>query len=500
MRRPQVVIIGGGLAGMTIAKELRKQDVPVTILESTDRLGGKASADFHNGRYIEHGYHVFPGWYRNVRALLREIGAYDNLIDLDRFNVLFEGQFPKYFTFYQFSPFSNALRNVFSGIMPWHQLLLTFYFVLDLQSQAWRHRGFLDRVSVNGFLNSRFYTSSEMAEFQQFTALQASSIANYELSAMSSQTVARAWMRTPAPLFSILNGNLQEKFIDPFADELRRLGAAVRLKQSVTRIHTRNGRVSNLELKDGASALELGFADICVLTTPLEVTLQLVDAELYATEDDSSRHRAAPRLSDLVQLESAPMAALHLYLKRTLDHIPPAHVNLQRSRFGMSFIDVSQHWAGLAHTTLSVIASDFAPLRELPEDQQQRYLIEELQRFLPLDESDIAQSFLRSNVSIPLFLNTVGSWRFRPGTRTRIPNLYTAGDYCKSEADLTTMESAVISALNTTRDLIADLGGTHPGPLSLNLAPRWLASILKWAGLPFIAPLGLPNWIFQRMK
>jgi hypothetical protein len=89
----------------------------------------------------------------------------------------------------------------------------------------------------------------------------------------------------------------------------------------------------------------------------------------------------------------------------------------------------------------------------------------------------------------------VGSWPYRPKTRTRIANLYTAGDYCQSEADLTTMESAIISALNTTRDVVADYGdGSHPGPLPLRLAPRWLAAVLKYAALPVITPFGLWNW------
>jgi phytoene dehydrogenase-like protein len=500
MRPPRVVIVGGGLAGMTIAKELRKRNVPAIILESAGRLGGKAGADLRDGIWIEHGYHVFPGWYRNVRALLREIGAYQDLVDLDRFQVLVRNGYPRYSTFHQFWPPTNAIRNVFSGLIDWRQLALSFYFVIDIQSQPWRYRGFLDHLSVNGFLNSRFYASDEIAEFLQYTALQASSIPNYELSTMSSQQVARAWMSTLAPLFSILNGNLQEKFITPFERQLRQAGTEIHLNTRVTRLSVQGGRIAGVLGTDDRPPLASDVNDLYVLATPPEVALRFVDADVYAAEHAGSSSSPEVRLADLVKLESVPMAALHLLLNRRIPDIPAVHVNLQGSRFGLSFIDVSQHWAGLPNTTLSIIASDFAPLAPLPESQMEHYLLEEIGQYVPIQRRDVEKSFLQSNLSAPLFINSVGSWHFRPGARTRIPNLYVAGDYCRSEADLTTMESAVISALNTTRAILGDLGDSHPGPLPLDLYPRWLAALWKFGGLPFVIPLGLWNFAGRMLR
>ena len=87
----------------------------------------------------------------------------------------------------------------------------------------------------------------------------------------------------------------------------------------------------------------------------------------------------------------------------------------------------------------------------------ERCLIEELIEYVPeICREDIDRCHLQSNLDSPLFLNTVGSWHFRPGTKTRIDNLYITGDYCQSEADLTTMESTVISGLHTASHILED--------------------------------------------
>jgi uncharacterized protein with NAD-binding domain and iron-sulfur cluster len=73
MTDPSAVVVGGGLAGIVVARELALRGWRVVILERSKRLGGKAGSDIKNGQLVEHGYHVFPQWYPNVRAILKRI-------------------------------------------------------------------------------------------------------------------------------------------------------------------------------------------------------------------------------------------------------------------------------------------------------------------------------------------------------------------------------------------------------------------------------------------
>src|SRR5215468_6523630 len=90
------IVVGGGLAGIVVARELALRRWRVILLERSQRLGGKAGSDRKHGRLVEHGYHVFPQWYPNVRAILGRHGV--RLIDFDRYHFLLPGEYPRRIT------------------------------------------------------------------------------------------------------------------------------------------------------------------------------------------------------------------------------------------------------------------------------------------------------------------------------------------------------------------------------------------------------------------
>lgn len=75
--RQKVVIVGGGVAGLTAAHELIEREYDVTVIERRPFLGGKAASyDALVGREKlpgEHGFRFFPGWYRNLPDTLKRI-------------------------------------------------------------------------------------------------------------------------------------------------------------------------------------------------------------------------------------------------------------------------------------------------------------------------------------------------------------------------------------------------------------------------------------------
>lgn len=118
---PKVVILGGGVAGMSAAHELIERGFEVAVYEKKPQyLGGKARSVNVPGsdqtgvnpptdaRSLpgEHGFRFFPGFYRHITDTMRRIpytnaagvknqhGVYDNLVEVQRVGILRYGKAP----------------------------------------------------------------------------------------------------------------------------------------------------------------------------------------------------------------------------------------------------------------------------------------------------------------------------------------------------------------------------------------------------------------------
>ena len=83
----RVVVIGGGLAGITAAIALAESGADVTLLEARPRLGG-ATCSFHrDGLIVDTGQHIFLGCCSAYRGLLAKLGMTEHAPLQDRFDV-----------------------------------------------------------------------------------------------------------------------------------------------------------------------------------------------------------------------------------------------------------------------------------------------------------------------------------------------------------------------------------------------------------------------------
>ena len=74
-RGSRVVVVGGGLAGLSAAVEAADSGAAVTLLERRPRLGGATWSFERNGIWFDNGQHVFMRCCRAYRAFLERIGS-----------------------------------------------------------------------------------------------------------------------------------------------------------------------------------------------------------------------------------------------------------------------------------------------------------------------------------------------------------------------------------------------------------------------------------------
>ena len=96
--KKKVVVLGGGVAGMSTAHELAERGFDVAVYDARDLPGGKARSipvpgSGQNGREDlpgEHGFRFFPGFYQHITDTMKRIpcqkgqSVFDNLVDAEQ--------------------------------------------------------------------------------------------------------------------------------------------------------------------------------------------------------------------------------------------------------------------------------------------------------------------------------------------------------------------------------------------------------------------------------
>jgi protoporphyrinogen oxidase len=75
---PTVIVVGGGIAGLTAAYALQKAGFDVEVLERNDEAGGRMCSERHGDFVVDRGAQFIASSYRNMRALVDELGLRDS--------------------------------------------------------------------------------------------------------------------------------------------------------------------------------------------------------------------------------------------------------------------------------------------------------------------------------------------------------------------------------------------------------------------------------------
>jgi predicted NAD/FAD-dependent oxidoreductase len=462
----------------------------------------------YDGVYHEHCYHLFLNWYHNFWKLVQDVGIdrYEGFSPRSQCAHLFPGRTPlsqRLRTLTNLGAPEYVWANMLSGVAPVPDVFLWAYSILDLLAEPLHPRDYVDQASVNGFVRSRWYATERCAELNDYLLTKAFAVPSYLTSARAFKNYNKYSMRDPVPMLWILNGNSHDHLFSHIEERLGQLGCEIATGRQVKRLCLDpQGRVeavawepsdvfrragenrppsrAEVVMQRDAEALAAAASreetrrdsvDYLILAVPPAQLVDLVEPI----------HDAVPELQSVRKLEGAVTASLDLYFKRKLDDVPPLHVVLRDSRYGLTFADNSDAWAGESGMTkhgkpvtfLNVAATDFPMLEGMTRGEVTKHMIEELGQYVAFEIEDIdwGKTYLQRNVDEPLFLNEVGSERWRPRATTEIANLFLAGDFCDGPINVVTVEGAVVSGLKAARALqerVASDGRLSPGDRRLD--------------------------------
>lgn len=474
----RVAIVGAGLAGLAAAVDLVDAGHQVDLYEARPFLGGKVGSWVdEGGNHIEMGLHVFFFNYANLFALMRKVGAFENLLPKDHTHLFVNtgGDLRELdFRFALGAPF-NGLKAFFTTPqLDWIDKLRNALALgtspivrglVDYEGAMKTIRA-LDRISFQQWFVG--HGGSEQSIQRMWNPI-AYALGFIDCEAISARCMLTIFMmfaaKTEASKLNLLKGSPHRWLTGPILDYIQQRGGQLHLRHRVSEVLFEEGVVGG----DGqpathVSGLKLG-------TPEGEITVQ-ADTYLAACDVPGIQRmlpaawRRWPLFDHIYKLEAVPVATVQLRYDGWVTELGDSAA-AQAAR-----ADVHQP-TGL-NNLLYTADADFSCFADLalasPEDYRKEGLGSLLQCVLtPGDpwipkktEEIVAHTDAQVRALFPsaaglnlvwsnvvklaqsLYREAPGMEPYRPDQRTPVANFFLAGSYTKQDY-IDSMEGATMS-------------------------------------------------------
>lgn len=445
----RVIVMGGGLAGLSAAKHIVDAGHVPIVLEARNLLGGKIAAwRDQDGDVTETGLHVFFGAYPNAMTLFKELDIEDRLQWKDHAMIFAKpGSKKREFSVFDFpalpAPLNAAVAILGNlDLLTWEEkiklgvgLIPAYLFGQSYVEQQegvtvkeWmRARGIPDRVTDEVFI--------AMSKALNFI----------DPDTLSMQCVLIALNRflqeTHGSKIAFLDGSPTERLCEPLREYIESKGGIVRINAPVQRIilHEEGkykDSVAGLLLKGN----EVISADYYVSAMPVDAIKKLIP--------DSWRDREY--FSKMMGLKGVPVINLHIWFDRKLSTVD--NLIFSRSKLLSVYADMSETCKEYSSTEKSMLEMVFAPAKGWIGKSDEEILeatLQELENLFPDEikaDGSLAkvEKFTCVKTATSVYETLPGCESMRPTQLSPIPNFVMAGDFSKQKY-LASMEGAILS-------------------------------------------------------
>ncbi len=447
-KRPSVIVVGGGLAGLTAAKYLVDGGYKVTLLEKRSILGGKVSAwKDTDGDWVESGLHVFFGAYEEIYRLMQELGIYQNILwkKHELMYTLKDGE-----------RFSFATVNLPS---PLHLMPAAF------KNRFFTLRERLTLVKALGpmlFGTPKYYASQDKYSYEEWhtrwgisprmlrkmflpMALALKFLPPSELSAKIVLDVIGIFLRkNSASKMGFLNGSPDEKLTTPLANYIRNKGGTINTQAKVAGLELAANDPQQIE----AVVLENGerlTADYFLTALPIHNLKKVLPEPLFEQEF----------FANLRQIKGVPVISVQLWIDRQVSYIDnvlfsPDEPLSVYADMGNTTPDYQCEGKSRFHLCVAP-AKDLMPLSD---EEVLGRVWDSLRSCFPEGSRD-AKIIKSTIVRIPNSVYYPGRNidKLRPTQKTPLKNLFLAGGYTQQRF-YDSMEGAVVSGKLAAQELL----------------------------------------------
>lgn len=426
-----VLVVGAGLAGMTVAVRLAEAGCAVRVLEALPYVGGRTASWNEGGMPVETGLHRVLGFYTALPALLHTAGV--QLDDIVSWDDTLELRLPDgtvhALTIAALRSPVRTLGTVFghNDIIPLaDKRALMKMFTAGLVDYKTRP-DYLDTLTV-----AQYATHHGVGTRTIDTILTA--LTDGLFFTPVTEYSAYAFFGLFAPYGPALTdmrigtftGGMSKVLMQPLVDYVRHKKGYVMTDAVVTRLVMHDGTLTGVRTNDAVYE-----ADAVVLALPIAAAQHLLRQAFPSSE----------LFDDLMHVATMPAVTFQIDLRYP-------SMPTDRIAFGPGTILAS--FAEQSRTTfpgsgrLSVILSQPAKYMDVSAERLARFIMHDARKLnIDLRPQQIAR-YRKIVLPDDFYALRPGAEVLRPPQKTPVPRLYLAGDYTK-QPFLATMEGAVVS-------------------------------------------------------
>jgi squalene-associated FAD-dependent desaturase len=458
-----VLILGGGISGISTAMYLLEQGYLVTLVEARKSLGGRAFSIPDPDGGVDNGQHVIVGCCTYFRDFLQRLGVREKwylqpqlhirvLDHQGKEGLLSSARLP--------SPF-HLLPAFWAYPHLGASEKLRVLLALARAKFTDRHQEYLEELSFYQWLKKQGQSERAIENLWNLLVMPTLNDDVRDVSASMGLMIVQEGMLEGchnADLGYALD-SLLDSIGSPAREYLETKGCKLLLGRAVKRVMVGEGMVKGIELASG----EILSAPVFVSALPFDILLRVLPEETVAVQ---------PFFRQLKELETSPIVNIHLwYDQPVMEGDFCAFVDspvqwvfnksgIHAGKFCPHPFDRNAEVPGKGqYICISVSAAwEFV---DLPREELLEKFVAEMARVLPrAQESRVVRSLVVKQRNAT-FRCLPGANRLRPGSRTPIANLFLAGEWTQTGWP-STMESAVRSGYNAaaaissaTRDLVS---------------------------------------------
>ncbi|MDP1676142.1 MAG: hydroxysqualene dehydroxylase HpnE [Bacteroidota bacterium] len=431
---PDVLIIGGGVAGLAAAVDCSSRGLSVLLLEQKPRLGGRTYSFIHQetGDEVDNGQHLMMGCYHSTLKFLRLIDRINSVSIQKNLSITFRRTNQGASTLSAVN--LPAPLNVFFGLLRLNTLTISerlslLRIGLELIIRNSDSNKHLQSITVDQWLDEMKQPTANRKYLWNIISIGALNDVTDKISAALFVKVLKSAFFGKKINSSIVipKCGLSSVLVDGAAEFIQKHQGKILLDTSITKTEMLNSTVQNVHLDGG---------EVVSPKTVISAVPYFDIPKIFDKPEDIG-------LKNLDKLVPSPIISIHLWFD----------VHFMEEEF-VALIDSPIHWVfnkskiyGKAHEGLMYLALVISGAHNLIENDKEQLVQmahKELQQFYPTASVAAIVHSLIIKEKRATFSPMVGVEQFRPSNETSIKNLFLAGDWTNTKLPAT-IEGAVQS-------------------------------------------------------